>query len=340
MSRIRDGVETSCGVIATVRVDLEYLDERLNGSISLDVMIDTGKKDGVKQLDFLQSLELSINEVEHQKIAGIVICSTFSILDILKETHQALNANEQSFYQLADNQPLIAQEILLFESSGGDDLEKITDQDFRHTRVTIKTPYTDSVLFEPALQQIRYIFDKNLGEYAIINITGDQALQVDAIPKALRSMVNSYIIAAIVITFLLMFMAGNWKLGLFCMIPNVLPILVLLGTMGYFSIPIDLTSIMIGSIALGVVVDDTLHFIYNYTKYLSKNGDSEAAVKRTLNEVGRAMLMTTAIVVLGFSVDVTASMSNVVAFGLMISLVVLLALTADLLVSPSMMILI
>lgn len=322
-----------------VRLDQQVLDERLDGVGSLEIMIDTGQVDGVKKVEFLNDLQLAINDIENKDIAGIQVGNAFSILDILKETNRALNENNSSHYTIPNNQPLIAQELLLFESGGGEDLEKVSDSEFRIARVTIKTPYVDDVLYEHLLQEVRESVKTSLGQYPKVSVTGKFALGADSIPRALRSMTSSYLSAAIVITLLVMLMAGNWKLGLLAMIPNFLPIMVSLGVMGYFSVPLDTTSIMIGAIALGVVVDDTLHFIYNYTNYYNRKKDSAAAVEQTLSEVGRAMLMTTAIVSFGFAVDIAATLSNVQAFGLIISLTVLMALVADLIVAPSLMVL-
>ncbi|MBW2712208.1 MAG: MMPL family transporter [Deltaproteobacteria bacterium] len=321
-----------------VRFDQQTIDKKLHGSSSLEIVIDTGKMDGVKDLAFLTQLESTIDGVEFKKIANIETGSAFSILNILKETHQALHANSSAYYQLPDSQALVAQELLLFEASGGDDIEKVTDTQFRYARITLKTPYVDGVLYEDLVNQVHTHFDQHLGEASSVHVTGMSALAAYAGPRALRSMARSYMLAGIVITGLMMLMAGNFSIGLFAMLPNLLPISISLAVMGYLSIPLDMTSIMIGSIALGVVVDDTLHFIYNYGKHYQQSGDSAFAVTHTLRGVGRAMLITTAIVSLGFAADVTGILSNVRAFGCIIAFTTVLALIADMLIAPSLMI--
>ena len=329
-----------------VKQDLNSIDAAMSGSAAIEIIIDTGEEFGLYNPAFLQRLESEIAKIEYTSVAGIEVSRVFSIVDIIKEIHQALNNNDQGFYRLPDDRNLIAQEILLFENSGSDDLNRVADLDLRLARVTIKTPYADGVEYRMLVDHLRAQFQQAFVDTAIadakamnVTVTGSAALIADTIPKALNSMAVSYVVAFIVISLFMMLMAGDWRIGLLSMIPNVLPIILGLSVMVIFNLPLDMTSIMVGCIALGIVVDDTLHFIYHYSKYYRRSGSASKAIEQTLQGAGRAMLITTLVLTACFSSDIFATLSNVVVFGLVICVIIMLALLTDLLLAPALMML-
>ena len=163
---------------------------------------------------------------------------------------------------------------------------------------------------------------------------------VRAIIAAIYSMAKSYVIALVVITILMIFLIGDWKIGLLSMIPNLLPIIITMGLMGLSGNPLDLNSIMIGSIALGVVVDDTVHFMYNFQKYYTRTLDPYDAVRQTLLGTGRALLITSLVLSTGFFILMFASLNHLIRFGFFTGIAILIALLADFLLVPAMMVLI
>jgi predicted RND superfamily exporter protein len=177
-------------------------------------------------------------------------------------------------------------------------------------------------------------------EQATLQVTGLMSLMVRAIIAAIYSMAKSYVIALVVITILMIFLIGDWKLGLLSMIPNLLPIIITMGLMGLSGNPLDLNSIMIGSIALGVVVDDTVHFMYNFQKYYTKSSDPYFAVRETLLGTGRALLITSLVLSTGFFILMLASLNHLIRFGFFTGIAILIALLADFLLVPAMMVLI
>ncbi len=104
------------------------------------------------------------------------------------------------------------------------------------------------------------------------------------------------------------------------MIPNFLPIVLGLGVMHWVGLPLDLMSILVGSIALGLAVDDTIHFFHNFQRYLQETGNPEEAVRRTLNTTGRAMLFTSIVLSIGFFSYTISEMNNLFSFGLITGL--------------------
>ncbi|MGB2927567.1 MAG: MMPL family transporter, partial [Desulfobacterales bacterium] len=122
------------------------------------------------------------------------------------------------------------------------------------------------------------------------------------------------------------------------MVPNLVPIIITLGIMGWFNIPMSLFTMLVGNIAIGLAVDDTVHFMYNFRKYFEESGDPNFAVMETLHTTGRAMLVTTCVLSIGFFIFIFASMNNLLHFGLLTGLTVIMALLADYFIAPALVV--
>ncbi len=138
----------------------------------------------------------------------------------------------------------------------------------------------------------------------------------------------------------MIFMLADFRLGLWSMIPNFLPILAGLGVMGLLDLPLDAMSILVGSIAIGLAVDDTVHFMHNFLRNQQIHQDIKIAVEKTLTSTGRAMLLTTIVLSAGFFIFTFSSMNNLISFGLITGLTIIIALLGDILLAPAMMALI
>ena len=170
-----------------------------------------------------------------------------------------------------------------------------------------------------------------------VQITGIMALFGHILHAAIHAAAQSYLIAMGVITLMMILLIGELRLGLISMIPNLGPILVVLGVMGWFDIPLDMFAMLIASIAMGLAVDDTVHFMYHFKQYFNKTGSIKDAVTHTLHTAGRAMLTTSIVLSAGFFIFMFASMNNVFFFGAMTGLAILLALAGDLFLAPALM---
>ena len=321
------------------RQSLEHVDDKLNGTITLEVVLDTNQENGLYDPGVLNRIEDFKGQLQVFRHPEIHVGKVFSITDILKETHQALNENDPAAYRVPQERDVIAQELFLFENSGADDLERIVDSQFSKTRITLKTPWVDAVVCRNFIRVIETKLQEVFGDRVTTHSTGLMALLARAIIAAIYSMAKSYGIALIAITLMMIAMLGNLKLGLVSMIPNLLPIIMTLGLMGWMDIPLDLNSLMIGSIAMGVVVDDTVHFMYNFQKYYDKRPDPGYAIRQTLTGTGRALLITSLVLCTGFFILMTASLNHLVRFGLFTGITILFALAADFLLAPALMVL-
>jgi hypothetical protein len=130
---------------------------------------------------------------------------------------------------------------------------------------------------------------------------------------------------------------GDVRLGLLSMIPNLLPFIIALGIMGYLDIPLNTYNLIGGSIAIGIAVDDTIHFFHNFRRYYLKSGDINFAVSETLGSAGRAMLATTLILVASFWMRLFSDLKVVADFGLVVGIALLVAFLADVLLAPALL---
>jgi len=175
-----------------------------------------------------------------------------------------------------------------------------------------------------------------MGDDTKVVITGLMPLLFRTMDVVMISMAQSYVLAFVVIACLMVVLIGNLRLGLVSMIPNLLPILMALGLMGWLGMPLDVFTLLIESIALGLAVDDTIHFMHNYRRYLQETGPSKQAIQRTLESAGRAMLLTTLVLSTGFLIFTLSVMNNIFNFGILTAFAILVALVADLLLAPAL----
>ncbi|MGD2269216.1 MAG: efflux RND transporter permease subunit [Desulfobacterales bacterium] len=321
----------------SIRMATEKIDAELRGSLSLEAIIDTHEENGLHEPQILNRLDAAAVHVESLSQKDLYVGKAWSLTAILKEIHQALNENRSGYYAIPQDRELVAQEFLLFENSGSDDLEDVVDSQFSKARLSIKVPFKDAVKAKLLLEAIRGYLAQKFPQ-AKITITGMMALLAKTVYNAIQSMAKSYAIALVVITVLMILLIGRIRIGLLSMVPNLAPILLMLGVIGAFSLPMDLFTMMVASVAIGLAVDDTIHFMHNFRRYYEQSGDPRAAVHETLQTAGRAMLVTTVVLSIGFFIFAFATMNNVINFGLLTGFTIIMALVADYLIAPALMI--
>lgn len=319
----------------------EIIDGKLKGSITLELVADTGVENGVKDPVFLKSLDaLGRRAVDMRRGEALSVGKTVAISDVVKEIHQALNANQKQFYAIPDDPALASQELLLFENTGSDDLEDVVDSQFQFARLTLKVPYADPLQYNIFIQDITEESRKILGDDVGIVVTGFMGMMGQTIHRVMSGMARSYGLALMIITPLMILLIGNLRGGLVSMVPNLTPIILTLGIMGWVGITIDMFTMMIGSIAIGLAVDDTIHLIHGFRRDFAACGDARLAIKQTLETTGRALLVTSVVLASGFMVFVLSDMQNLFYFGVLTSFTIASAFIIDILVTPALLVLV
>jgi len=327
----------------TIRQDIDTIDEAMKGSTTLEIVLDTGRENGLYEPAIMNGMQALADfaQTQHNAAGRQIVGKTNSVLNVLKETNRALNENREAFYRIPQERELIAQELLLFENSGSDDLERIVDSQFSKARLSLIVPFDDAAVYVDFVNHMEDEADRIFGGQADITATGTLRLFTKMIVAMMHSMAESYVIAAVVITLMMIGLIGSLRIGLLSMVANFTPIMATMGiVMGFGGIRLDAFTLLIGSIALGLAVDDTIHFFHNFRRYFGQGMSAEEAVRQTMLTAGRAMLFTSLVLITGFWMFMLATLNNVFYFGLLTGVALLLALAADFLLAPAMMILV
>ena len=323
-----------------VRDAVITIDRELKGLPTIEVVLDTGKENGLHNPKLMNRIaELNtFAEAFRDENGERVVGKTTSILNVLKETNQALHGNDPAFYTVPGDANLISQELLLFETSGGaGDRERLVDSRFSKARLSFKVKDKDANKYRVFVTSLEAEANRLLGEFGEITTTGTLKMFTQTILLLMESLAVSYTIAGVVITLLMILLLGSVRIGLLSMIPNLAPIMITLGVMGWLGIKLDMSNMLVGTIAIGLAVDDTIHFFHNFRSYYTLRKNAAEAIRDTMLSTGRAMFFTTLVLVTGFMFFAFASLTNLVHFGILISSTLVLALLADMLLAPAMM---
>ena len=261
---------------------------------------------------------------------------TTSIADIVKEIHQALHEGRPEEYRIAEDPRLVAQEIFLFENSGSDDLEDVVDSQFRLARISLKGEHNNGTVYGEYLESKRPEILELAGD-AQVTVTGFYEMASHVAQLVGATAMRSYVAAFLLITPLMVFFIGSLRTGLVSMAPNLMPIIMVMGVLGWSGAFLDMFTVLIAGIALGLVVDDTLHILHGFRREYEDCGDVEEATRRTMRTTGRALLFTTVVLTCAFSIFGFATPDNVVHFGLLTALAVFLAFTLDVFLTPALL---
>jgi len=321
----------------SLRNATDAINDHMKGSAAIELVVEREEEDAVKDPEFMKRLDEFNRFSEGLSHNKIVVGKSSSVVDVVKEINQVLNEDREEYYKVPMDRGMIAQELLLFENGGTDDLESLVNTPYSKARVTIKTTWVDANQYSGLLLKLERKIEDLFGKEKSYVVTGLIPIMVKTITFLMEGMLISYLIAGVVITLMMIILLADFRLGLWSMIPNFFPVLVGLGVMGMLDLPIDAMSILVGSIAIGLAVDDTVHFMHNFRRSYNIHEDIESAVEKTLTSTGRAMLLTTIVLSVGFFIFILSSMNNLFSFGLITGLVIIIALLGDILLAPAMM---
>lgn len=320
-----------------VKLSTTRVDKELKGSVTMEVIIDTKKENGLYNSELLTKIDNLIIKAQNIKSDEYFVGKGWSVADVLKEIHRALHDNKQQFYKITKNDALIPQEFLLFENSGSDDLEDLVDSSFSKARITFKLPWMEAGEYGKLSDEITELMKSELDSSVNITITGMVPLFQRTLSAAMSSMATSYITAFALIAIMMIILLGSIRIGLISMIPNLLPIIISLGFMSMVNMPLDMFTMLVGAIVIGLSVDDTVHFFHNFAKYHHKGFSTQKAIEETMVGTGRALIATSVVLSLGFFVYMFASLSNLINFGILAGGAIVIALLTNIILGPALL---
>jgi len=316
--------------------DIVFFEEEFGGIMPLEIIIDTKVEKGVMNLSTLKKmnrLDETIDEIPQ-------LSKSISVLNLVKYSKQAFYGGKPKYYQLPTNQE--KNWILSYtkNSSSNDDLMKnFVDSTGRYARITtfMKDIGTDKMeLIEQRLQQkIDKEFPK---EDYNVSMTGKALVFLKGTNFLINNLIISLSLAILLIGVFMAFLFRSFRMILISLIPNIFPLLITAGIMGYIGVPIKPSTILVFSIAFGISVDDTIHFLAKYRQELiANNWRIKQSVYAALRETGVSMFYTSIVLFFGFLVFTVSSFGGTIALGGLVSITLLFAMVSNLLLLPSLL---
>lgn len=319
----------------------EILDEKLSGSLALEVIFDSGKENGLYDPAFLRLIEKCEADALAFQPGAQDIKKNVSILGVVKQNHKILHEDRQDYYRIPDTREEVAQELLLFENAGSEDIEEFTDNQFRIARVSMLMPFQDMIGMKEYIEGLESMFRNNIEASGLEGVSFHTTGLIMIFAKTLLVMlwgtISSYFQSFMLVGLLMFLMMGSLRTGMLAFGPNMVPVLLTLGMMGWIGMPLDLLTSLLGCIVIGIAVDDTIHFMHHYRNYAAQGHDVETAVRKTLDMAGRAIVFTSVVLVGCFLIHVTDTFVTSRNFGILLSFALGTALICNLLVVPALM---
>ncbi len=318
--------------------DYKMIDRIMGGTGNFEILLDSKEPDGVKTLRFVRTLEKIQNFANTR---DYLVKKTISVIDMIKDVNRALNNNDKSFYRVpsSDNTELQNVNELVYELYGGEKLEKFVSSDLASARLTTYIKLTDSNVYNRFHDElVEYIESVKPADYKYI-ITGASYVQMRGFDCLTKIMAKSLLLALIFISVLMIFIFRSFKIGILSIIPNIFPVLFALGFMGLTGIWLSQVTSIIGCIAIGLAVDDTIHFISRYRMEFDRLGNYRRALEASMRGVGRALTITTVILVIGFGSFMVSNINSYFETGLLMAVCFSVALLADLFIAPALILL-
>jgi hypothetical protein len=258
---------------------------------------------------------------------------TASIVDQLKQMHRAVHANNADFYRLPNSHSQIAEYLLLYEMGGGKQLEQFVSFNYDIARIQVRTKALGLIQIKQLENDInQYLTNKFTT--AVVTPTGTLTMFRALGEHVANGQVKSFIFALCAIAVIMVIVLRSLTLGIIAMVPNVLPIIIALGTMGLVNAELNLTMMVLAPMILGVAVDDSIHFFICYRHCFDKSSDYTLAYRETMRTVGRPILFTTLVLITGFSGFLLSDFNAPRSFAWASGLAFFSALIADFMLVP------
>ncbi len=318
--------------------DIKFFEQEFGGILPLEFMIDTRRKKGALRLPTLKRIDRFQEEMADLP----ELSNPISLVNLAKYAKQAFYNGDPKYYQLPSTHE---KNFILpyLKNSGGNTklLESYTDSIQRHLRITtfmkdIETEQMEKIENYLELKEHKYFPDKKYG----VLMTGQAKLYLKGTHYLIDNLIISLGLAIFLIFLFITWMfSGSLKMAFISLIPNLLPLLITAGVMGFAGIPLKPSTILIFSIAFGISVDDTIHYLAKLRHELKLHkGRIKRSVYKSLKETGVSMFYTSVVLFFGFATFLLSSYGGTKALGGLISMTLLIAMLSNLLLLPALVI--
>ncbi|AOW17419.1 transporter [Polaribacter vadi] len=316
--------------------DIKFFEKEFGGIMPLEILIDTKKDNGVMKLSTLKKMD-KINEVIE---SFPELSKPISVVNLVKYSKQAYYLGNPKYYQLPTTQE--QGYIFAYTKNTNSDagmLKNFVDSTGRYARITtfMKDIGTDKM--DVIQERLKAVVDKEFpADKYTVSITGKALVFIKGTNYLITNLVFSLSLAIVLIALFMAWMFRSPQMIAISLLPNILPLLITAGLMGFFDIPIKPSTILVFSIAFGISVDDTIHFLAKYRQELMANQwKIKPSVYAALRETGVSMFYTSIVLFFGFLVFTLSSFGGTIALGGLVSITLLLAMVSNLLLLPSLL---
>lgn len=320
-----------------IKRDLKFFEENFSGIMPMEVIVDTGKKKGVMRLSNLRKVE----EMENF-LGGLKdISNPVSVVSFVKAAKQAYYNNNPKYYSLPNNQ----ERSFIFshlkdETDNLGLLESFVDSTGQKMRVSLKvadigSQKMDSLVDTVIQPKIEELF---AGSGTLVTVTGTTPLFIKGNRFLIENLRMSLFLAFLIIACIMGILFRDFRIIVISLIPNMIPLIITAGVMGYFNIPLKPSTALIFSIAFGISVDDSIHFLAKYRQELfSNNFFVPIAITKSIRETGASMIYTSVVLFAGFVIFSGSDFGGTIALGLLTSITLVIAMFTNLTVLPSLL---
>ena len=321
-------------------VDLKFFEENFNGLMPLELMIDTKKPNGaisgsnLKRMDKLQEELKEFDAISHP----------LSMVEVVKFARQAFYNGKESHYKVPSSQE--RNFILSYVNKSNTDsatnnglVTNFIDSTKQRARLSFRMKDIGTTEMAVLNNKIRETITKIFpAEKYNTSLTGSSVVFFKGTDYLIRNLFTSLMLAVVLIASFMAWMFSSKRMVLVSLIPNIFPLIMTAALMGYFHIPIKPSTILVFSIAFGISVDDTIHYLAKYRQELSEtNWSLRAAVVLALKETGVSMIYTSIILFFGFGIFSASQFGGTVALGLLVAVTLLIALFSNLILLPALL---
>jgi len=317
--------------------DLRFFERNFGGIMPMEIMVDTGRKNGIIRQNVLQK----INAFENFLDSIPSMSSPVSVVSLIKASRQAFYNNNPAYYSLPNN--FDRNFILRYfqnQSEQQELLNSFVDSTGQKMRISVNVAdlgslKMDSLIHHTIQPKIDQLFDQSEIQ---ANVTGTSPLFVKGNRFLIENLRMSLILAFILISIIMAILYGNPRMILISLIPNIIPLLITGGIMGFFGIALKPSTALIFTIVFGISVDYSIHLLAKYRQELFSHGFFvPVAVSNSIRETGSSMLYTSIVLFAGFIIFAGSEFGGTIALGILTSITLLLAMFANLIVLPSLL---
>lgn len=316
--------------------DIRFFEEEFDGIMPVEIVVDTKRKKGVLKPATLKKIE-DLSQLVHEIPE---LSRPVSVVDLVKYSKQAFYNGIPKYYQLPTTQEnTFIMDIARKSSSNGNLLKSFVDSTGQVARITTYMKDVKTTRMEAIEGKLQENIDKIFpAERFDVYMTGSALIFLKGTKYLVNNLILSLALAIALIAIFMAYLFRSFKMIIISLIPNLLPLVVTAGLMGFVGVPIKPSTILVFSIAFGISVDDTIHFLAKYRQELTANNwRIKKSVYAALRETGVSMFYTSIVLFFGFSVFAISSFGGTVALGTLVSATLLFAMLANLILLPSLL---